>query len=95
MLSCCSLCSAFSAVVLFLLSHLITPVFAPRYLLPSGIGLAIVLAAAADAVGSDGPIHSALVSTSIWMAIVLFLMARQCSLRWLWANRTESGPISM
>ena len=45
-------------VVLFLLSHLITPVFVPRYFLPSGIGLAIILAASADALGSDRPIRS-------------------------------------
>ena len=39
--------------MLFVLSHLVTPVFSPRYFLPSGIGLAIVLAASADALGSD------------------------------------------
>jgi hypothetical protein len=40
-------------LVLFALSHLVTPVFVHRYLLPSGIGLAIVLADFADALGAD------------------------------------------
>ncbi len=35
--------------LLFVLSHLVTPVFVQRYFLPSGIGLAMVLAASADA----------------------------------------------
>jgi hypothetical protein len=57
-------------VVLFVLSHLITPVFVPRYFLPSGIGLAIVLAASADALSPDSQVHSRLV----WVAIIVFLM---------------------
>ena len=61
-------------VVLFLLSHLITPVFVPRYFLPSGIGLAIVLAAAADALGSDRYSRSFGATHVMWVAIVLFLM---------------------
>jgi hypothetical protein len=40
-------------VVLFFLSHLLTPVFVHRYFLPSGIGLAIILADFADVLGSD------------------------------------------
>jgi hypothetical protein len=40
-------------IVLYLLSHLITPVFVPRYALPSGIGMAIILTAFADAAGAD------------------------------------------
>ena len=36
-------------VILFVLSHLITPIFVTRYMLPSGIGLAIVLTDFADA----------------------------------------------
>jgi hypothetical protein len=61
-------------VVLFVLSHLITPVFVPRYFLPSGIGLAIVLAASADALGSDSYSHSLRTTRVMWVAIVLFLM---------------------
>ena len=40
-------------ILLYLLSHLVTPVFLPRYLLPSGIGMAIILTVFADAIGSD------------------------------------------
>ena len=47
--------------ILFVLSHLITPVFVTRYMLPSGIGLAIVLADFADARGSDRQTSSRLV----------------------------------
>jgi hypothetical protein len=56
-------------VVLFVLSHLITPVFVPRYLLPSGIGLSIVLADFADALGSDSKASPCWA----WWAVVLFL----------------------
>lgn len=58
--------------VFFVLSHLITPVFVPRYFLPSGIGLAIVLAAAADALGADR--HTRVAPRWVWAAIVAFLM---------------------
>jgi hypothetical protein len=61
-------------VVLFLLSHLITPVFVARYFLPSGIGLAIVLTASADALGSDRDTHAPWTTRVTWVAIVLFLM---------------------
>jgi hypothetical protein len=40
-------------ILLYLLSHLVTPVFVPRYALPSGIGMAIVLTAFADWAGAD------------------------------------------
>jgi hypothetical protein len=56
-------------VVLFVVSYLITPIFVARYLLPSGIGLAIVLADFADAHGSDSQTSSRLV----WGAVALFL----------------------
>jgi hypothetical protein len=61
-------------VVLFVVSHLMTPVFVARYYLPSGIGMAIVLAASADALGADSQINARLASRLIWAAIVLFLM---------------------
>jgi hypothetical protein len=48
-------------LILFVLSYLITPIFVARYMLPSGIGLAIVLADFADARGSDRPASSRLV----------------------------------
>jgi hypothetical protein len=47
-------------LILFVLSYLVTPVFLGRYMLPSGIGLAIVLADFADARGSDSPARSRL-----------------------------------
>jgi hypothetical protein len=56
-------------LILFVLSYLITPVFLARYMLPSGIGLAIVLADFADARGSDSPASSRLV----WVGVATFL----------------------
>ena len=56
-------------VILFVLSYLITPIFLARYMLPSGIGLAIVLADFADARGSDRPASSRLV----WAGVATFL----------------------
>ena len=61
-------------VVFFVLSHVITPVFVGRYFLPSGIGLAIVLAASANALGSDSRLPSRLMPRVIWAAIVVFLV---------------------
>jgi hypothetical protein len=61
-------------VVLFVLSHIVTPVLAPRYLLPSGIGLAIVLAASAQALGADSQAGSWVPARLVWTAIVLFLL---------------------
>jgi Dolichyl-phosphate-mannose-protein mannosyltransferase len=40
-------------LLLYALSHLFTPVFVPRYILPSGIGMAILLTAFAEAAGAD------------------------------------------
>jgi hypothetical protein len=56
-------------LILFVVSYLIAPVFVPRYLLPSGIGLAIVLADFADARGSDSPTSSRLA----WAVVATFL----------------------
>jgi Dolichyl-phosphate-mannose-protein mannosyltransferase len=56
-------------LILFALSYLITPVFVARYMLPAGIGLAIVLADFADAHGSDGKAPSRLV----WAGVASFL----------------------
>jgi hypothetical protein len=61
-------------VVLFVLSHLITPVFVPRYFLPSGIGLAIVLASAAQEVSIYMRGRAPGAVRWIGIAIVLFLM---------------------
>ncbi len=60
-------------LVLFALSHAVTPVLAPRYVLPSGIGLAIVLAASAQALGADR-VNSPLPARLTWTATVAFLM---------------------
>jgi hypothetical protein len=57
-------------VVLFVLSHLIVPVFVPRYLLPCGVGVAIILADFADARGAD---HQAS-SRWVWGSILLLLL---------------------
>jgi hypothetical protein len=57
-------------VVLFVLSYLINPVFVPRYLLPCGIGVAIILSDFADRLGADCPSSSRLV----WGAIVSLLV---------------------
>jgi hypothetical protein len=56
-------------LILFVLSYLITPIFIARYLLPSGIGLVIVLADFADSRGSDSPASSRLV----WVGMAAFL----------------------
>jgi hypothetical protein len=56
-------------LILFVLSYLVTPIFLARYMLPSGIGLAIVLADFADARGSDSPASSRLV----WVGAATFL----------------------
>jgi len=56
-------------VILFVLSYLVTPVFVARYMLPSGIGLAIVLADFADARGSD----SRTSSRFAWAGVAMFL----------------------
>lgn len=61
-------------IVLFVLSHVITPVFVGRYFLPSGIGLAIVLAASANVLGSDNQLPSRLMSRGIWTAVVVLLL---------------------
>jgi hypothetical protein len=57
-------------VVLFLLSHLIVPVFVPRYLLPCGVGVAIILADFADARGADCQASS----RWAWELIILLLV---------------------
>jgi hypothetical protein len=56
-------------LILFVFSYLVTPIFIGRYMLPSGIGLAIVLADFADARGSDSPASSRLV----WASVAAFL----------------------
>ncbi len=61
-------------VVLFVLSHLIAPVMVSRYLLPSGIGLATILAASADALGADSDAPPRLASRAICSGIVLVLI---------------------
>ena len=57
-------------VVLFVVSHLISPVFVSRYLLPCGVGVAIILADFADSLGAGSHASSRL----IWGSIVLLLV---------------------
>jgi hypothetical protein len=59
--------------VLFTLSHALTPVFVTRYFLPSGIGLSIVLATAAEALGSDRQSRFR-VHRFAWVAVILLLL---------------------
>ena len=61
-------------LVLFALSHLITPVYSPRYFLPSGIGLVVILTASADALGADVPRRSGQPSRWLWASAILLLM---------------------
>ena len=60
-------------ITLFVLSHFITPIFVPRYFLPSGIGLAIVLAAFADRLGADTN-SPGLAPRFVWVSIVVLLL---------------------
>jgi hypothetical protein len=59
-------------LMLFALSRLITPIFVPRYFLPSGIGLVIVLAAFADRLGADTN-SPRLARRLVWGSILFFL----------------------
>lgn len=52
-------------ILLYLLSYLITPVFVPRYALPSAIGMAIVLTACADASKQE---------RRVWLPVILVLL---------------------
>ncbi|MGA3228052.1 MAG: glycosyltransferase family 39 protein [Acidobacteriaceae bacterium] len=63
-------------VVLFVLSHLINPIFVPRYFLPCGIGVAIILADFADRLGADSPASSRMV----WGSIVAFFVVSPVAL---------------
>jgi hypothetical protein len=57
-------------LVLFVVSHLINPVFVSRYLLPCGVGIAIILADFADALGAGSQASSRL----LWGSVVLLLV---------------------
>jgi hypothetical protein len=61
-------------LLLFVLSYVVAPVFTPRYFLPSGIGMAILLAACAHALGADSHAGSRLAARLAWTAVVSFLM---------------------
>jgi hypothetical protein len=62
-------------IVLFVVSHLLTPVFVARYLLPSGIGVSIVLAAFASRLSLYVPdFLRGLLSGLLSMLMVLFLV---------------------
>ena len=61
-------------IILFALSHFITPVFVPRYFLPSGIGLAIVLTAFAERLGADTN-SPRLAARVAWVSIVVLLLS--------------------
>jgi hypothetical protein len=61
-------------VVLFVISHVLTPVFVARYLLPSGIGVSIVLAAFAGRLSSYVPDFLRPAQRLLSMLVVLFLV---------------------
>jgi hypothetical protein len=61
-------------IVLFAVSHLLTPVFVPRYLLPSGIGISIVFAAFANKLSLHVPNSLMGPSRLLSMMIVLLLL---------------------
>ena len=61
-------------LILFVLSYLITPIFIGRYMLPSGIGLVIVLADFADARGSDSPASSRFVWVGVAVCLAIMPM---------------------
>ena len=64
----------FMPILLFVLSHLLTPVLVPRYVLPSGIGVSIILAAFADRLGLHIPASLSSVSRLVSVVIVMFLL---------------------
>ena len=57
-------------VVLFVVSHLINPVFVSRYLLPCGVGIAIILADFAETLGAGSQASSRL----LWGSVVVLLV---------------------
>ncbi len=61
-------------ITLYLISHLLTPVFLPRYVLPSGIGVAIVLTIFADWLGSDRKPRSRWAAL-LWISTTVLLLA--------------------
>jgi hypothetical protein len=61
-------------IVLFVVSHLLTPVFVARYLLPSGIGVSIILAAFASRLSSYVPDWLKPAQRLVSMLVVLFLV---------------------
>jgi hypothetical protein len=61
-------------LILFVFSYLVTPIFIGRYMLPSGIGLAIVLADFADARGADSPASSRLMWASVTALLAILPM---------------------
>jgi hypothetical protein len=62
-------------IVLFVVSHLLTPVFVDRYLLPSGIGISIILAAFANRLSLHVPSSLTALSRLLSMMIAMFLVA--------------------
>ena len=74
-------------ILLYLLSHLLTPVFVPRYALPSGIGMAIVLAAFADATRID---------RRVWLPVIcLLLICPWCSALLVWPPQVNGQYIDV
>jgi len=61
-------------IVLFVVSHLLTPVFVARYLLPSGIGVSIILAAFASRLSLYVPDFLRPAQRLVSMLVVMFLV---------------------
>ena len=61
--------------VLFAVSHLLTPVLVARYVLPSGIGLSIILAAFAHRLSLQVPSSLRATQRVVTIVVVIFLAA--------------------
>ena len=61
-------------LLLLLLSHLVTPLFVPRYALPSATGITIIFVAFAHSVGMDRIQKTLTVVGFAWITIVLVLL---------------------
>jgi hypothetical protein len=66
-------------LVLFVVSHLLIPVFVPRYLLPSGIGASIILAAFANRVSLHLPSSLEPAQRVVSVMVVMFLVCSPIS----------------
>ena len=62
-------------LILVMLSHLVTPVYVPRYALPSAVGMAFILAGFADALGLDRIRKLPSVAGLAWAIVLVILVS--------------------